>query len=162
MPHSRYNELMADDLDAGDYRPLTRSPLAGIDTFVKQRRSLFLFFQGHLEYDSQSLLREYLRDITRFLDGERETYPPMPLGYLDPDAITAFSTVREEALARRNAKPLAAIAANAAERRLVNAWRSPAASIYRNWLAYIRQHKTLAARPLSQPIPGPSASRYQS
>ena len=29
--------------------------------FLKQRKSLFVFFQGHLEYDSQTLLREYVR-----------------------------------------------------------------------------------------------------
>lgn len=143
VPHSRYNELAPDDLEKGDYRPLTRSPVAGIDTFIRQRNSLFLFFQGHLEYESRSLLREYLRDITRYLDGERDVYPNAPQDYLDPEATRAFDKVREAAFAKLNAKPLAAEAASIAEHRLVNVWQLPAAGIYRNWLHYIWRQKSL-------------------
>ena len=147
VPHSRYNELPADELVARNYQPLACSPLAGVDSFVKECNSLFLFFQGHLEYDSQSLLREYLRDITRFIDGHRADYPGLPTGYLDPDSERAFGEVRETALARRNAKPMADSAASIAERRLVNFWRSPAANIYGSWLAYIQQQKLARALP---------------
>ena len=41
---------------------LSRSPVAGADLFIKQRKSLFVFLQGHPEYDPGSLLREYQRD----------------------------------------------------------------------------------------------------
>jgi len=51
--------------------------------FVKERKSLFLFFQGHPEYDADSLPREYRRDVGRFLRSERESYPGMPKGYFD-------------------------------------------------------------------------------
>ena len=141
VPHSRYNGLRADELVAGNYRPLACSQMAGVDSFIKDCNSLFLFFQGHLEYDSQTLLREYLRDITRFIDGHRADYPGLPLGYLDADSERAFGEVRATALAQRNAKPLAATAASIAERRLVNFWRSPAANIYGAWLSYIHQQK---------------------
>ena len=143
VPHSRFNDLAAADLESRGYRPLARSPVAGIDMFIKQRNSLFLFFQGHLEYESRSLLREYLRDITRFVDGERDAYPQMPLGYLDAEATLAFEAVREAAMAKRNAKPMAAKAASFAEQRLANVWKSQAAGIYGNWLHYIWQQKSL-------------------
>jgi homoserine O-succinyltransferase/O-acetyltransferase len=35
--------------------------------FVKYNRSLFVLLQGHPEYDSATLLREYRRDVGRFL-----------------------------------------------------------------------------------------------
>lgn len=143
VPHSRYNGLLSSDLEAGHYRALSSSALAGVDTFIKQRNSLFLFFQGHLEYEPHSLLREYLRDITRYLDGERETYPDSPQGYFEPEAAHLFLEVREAALAKRNARPLAAAAAHAAEQKLASGWQSPAVSIYGNWLNYIQQHKAL-------------------
>ena len=47
-----------------------------MDLFVKKKeKSLFVHFQGHPEYGAQTLLKEYRRDIKRFLRGERETYP---------------------------------------------------------------------------------------
>jgi homoserine trans-succinylase len=41
---------------------------------VKQRNSLLVFFQGHLEYEAQTLLLEYRRDVGRYLRRERELY----------------------------------------------------------------------------------------
>jgi homoserine O-succinyltransferase len=66
---------------------------AGVDTFVRERRSLFLFFQGHPEYDADTLPREYRRDVARFLRGERDSYPDLPKEYFDPittDMLNAF------------------------------------------------------------------------
>src|SRR6185437_3300038 len=59
VPHSRHNGLDEAELSAAGYRILTRSATAGADIFARQERSLFLFFQGHPEYDATSLLREY-------------------------------------------------------------------------------------------------------
>ena len=81
FPHSRWNEVRADELTAGGYLVLTQSAEGGVDSFVKKKkRSLFVHFQGHPEYGAQTLLKEYRRDIKRFLRGERETYPTMPQG----------------------------------------------------------------------------------
>ena len=37
----------------------------GVDTFIKQDAGLFIFFQGHPEYEAQTLMGEYRRDISR-------------------------------------------------------------------------------------------------
>ena len=91
MPHSRWNEIPEEALLACGYRVLTRSEDAGVDAFVKQRKSLFVFFQGHPEYEATTLLLEYRRDIGRFLRRERETYPPMPQGYFDQETVEALT-----------------------------------------------------------------------
>src|ERR1700730_10605241 len=83
VAHSRLNELRAGDLVAGGYQLLTNSPEAGVDIFAKQLRSHFIFFQGHPEYDPLSLQADYLRDITRYLSGERNSFPAFPAGYFD-------------------------------------------------------------------------------
>src|ERR1700728_3064502 len=81
IPHSRWNEVRADALDSCGYEVLVQSAQAGIDLFVKKKRdSLFVHFQGHPEYGTRTLLKEYRRDIKRFLRGERETYPSMQQG----------------------------------------------------------------------------------
>ena len=141
IPHSRYNELTEHKLTSSGYRVLSKSAKAGVDTFVKQGRSLFLFFQGHPEYEAQTLLGEYRRDIGRFLRREREHYPNMPQGYFD-DATTALMTeFRAQAQNERNEELLSKFPAASTELKLSNSWRPHAATIYRNWLKYITAQK---------------------
>ena len=141
MPHSRWNEIPEDALAACGYRVLTRSKDAGVDTFVKQRGSLFVFFQGHPEYEAHSLMLEYRRDIGRFLRGERDTYPPMPQGYFDEDTVNALTAMRERALSDRREEVLADFPTALAAGKVTNTWRATARSLYRNWLAYICAEK---------------------
>ena len=67
VPHSRYNELPEEALISRGYRVLSRSSQTGADLFVGNRDSLDVFFQGHPEYEPDTLLREYRRDVGRFL-----------------------------------------------------------------------------------------------
>jgi len=137
MPHSRWNEVPEEALLACGYRVLTRSEDAGVDAFVKQRNSLFVFFQGHPEYDAITLLLEYRRDIGRFLRGERDTYPPMPKGYFDPETVEALTTLQERSLSDRREERLAEFPIALAAGRVTNNWRSSAEGLYRNWLRCI-------------------------
>jgi homoserine O-succinyltransferase len=148
MPHSRWNEIPEEALLACGYRVLTRSEDAGVDAFVKQRKSLFVFFQGHPEYDATTLLLEYRRDIGRFLRGESDTYPAMPQGYFDGETGSALTALRERALADRRAELLAEFPLAMAAGKVTNNWRSTAEGLYRNWLQYICAEKkqTLRAR----------------
>ena len=121
---------------------LTRSDEAGVDMFVKQRNSLFVFFQGHPEYDATTLLLEYRRDIGRFLRGERETYPPMPHGYFDEATTQALTALRERALVDRREELLTEFPVALATEGVTNTWRPAAERLYHNWLAYLRTQKT--------------------
>ena len=142
IPHSRWNDVKAESLRAHDYEILTQSANAGVDLFIKQRsNSLFVHFQGHPEYSSRTLLKEYRRDIKRFLRRERETFPTQPHGYFDAGATKLLREFQE--LAEKDAKedsltqfPEAAVAAS-----LQNSWRSSAVRIYRNWLRYLLQRR---------------------
>src|SRR3989475_5908834 len=147
MPHSRWNEIPEEALLACGYRVLTRSENAGVDAFVKQRKSLFVFFQGHPEYEAVTLLLEYRRDIGRFLRGERDTYPPMPHGYFDPETIEALTALQARALVDRREELLAGFPTALAAGKVTNTWRPTAENLYRNWLVYIRAQKEhLAAK----------------
>ena len=101
VSHSRLNELRADHLAARGYQLLTHSPEGGVDIFARQLRSQFIFFQGHPEYEALSLEREYLRDISRFLAGERDTYPAIPAGYFDTDTEERLAAFERRARAER-------------------------------------------------------------
>jgi len=142
MPHSRWNELAVDDLVAAGYSVLTRSAEAGADAFMKQRRSLFLFFQGHPEYDADTLLLEYRRDIGRYLRRERETYPTAPRGCFDGPVLQGVQMLRLLAAQHRDEATLAAFPLALATNHAENTWRETAAALYRNWLQYLAVHST--------------------
>jgi homoserine O-succinyltransferase len=141
IPHSRWNEVREDELSSSGYTVVTRSERGGVDTFVKQRKSLFMFFQGHPEYEARTLLSEYRRDIERFLRRERDTYPTMPLGYLDEEAVQAFNILQEQASLNRSVELLAGLSTTSIAARLTDPWRSAATSIYRNWLLFLSHQK---------------------
>jgi homoserine O-succinyltransferase len=150
VPHSRLNDLDRAELAARGYVELSSSPIAGADTFCKQRGSLFVFFQGHLEYDAQALLREYIRDITRFINGGRASYPNMPHAYFNEAFSADFERIRAKALAEPSADILARIAETPVTKRLINTWRASATNIYKNWLHYLADEKRrrAAIRPM--------------
>jgi homoserine O-succinyltransferase len=141
FPHSRWNEVQADALAACGYLVLSHSAQGGVDTFVKKRtHSLFVHFQGHPEYGAQTLLKEYRRDIKRFLRQERDTYPSMPKGYFDAAAAKLLTDFRELAVADRREEIIAGFPASLTGT-LQNTWRSSARAVYRNWLHYIVSKK---------------------
>ncbi len=141
IPHSRYNELREQKLTSSGYRVLSKSAKAGVDTFVKQGRSLFLFFQGHPEYEAHTLLGEYRRDIGRFLRREREFYPNMPQGYFDDATVALMTAFRAQAFEERNEDLLSKFPDASTELKLIDFWRPSAAAIYRNWLSFITAQK---------------------
>lgn len=138
VAHSRWNEVPADVLGAHGYRILTESADAGVELFAKQRRNLMLFFQGHPEYDTHTLGREYLRDVRRYLTGARDTYPDVPRNY--------FNATEKELLDRFRAR-----AAKERHEELMNQFpvlanRFPmkstvASSMYGAWLRSIAESK---------------------
>ena len=142
-PHSRWNEIRAQSLNACGYEILTQSAEGGVDLFAKKKRnSLFLHFQGHPEYGSRTLLKEYRRDIKRFLRRERETYPTMPRGYFDPQATKLLSEFQEAAIAKPGEEIFMSFPEAAVAGRVLGKWRPTATVIYRNWLQYLVARRT--------------------
>lgn len=160
MPHSRWNEIPEDRLAACGYRVLTRSDEAGPDAFVKEQdgRSLFVFLQGHPEYEADTLLLEYRRDVKRFLTGERDLYPPLPQGYFDAEVAGELATLQRRAESDRREDLLADFPTELALRRVTNSWRPAAIDFYRNWLSWLRGRKESRAGAVTRRAP--LASRH--
>lgn len=143
VPHSRYNDLPAAALSTAGYQLLSHSTVAGVDAFARHEQggSLFVFIQGHPEYDADSLLREYRRDIGLYLRGAREHYPAAPQNYVSRYGGSLLEVFRARAMADRYLDlaqefPFAAVAAG-----IDNTWRRSAQRFYRNWIEQIRQRK---------------------
>jgi homoserine O-succinyltransferase/O-acetyltransferase len=146
IAHSRLNELHTDELTAKGYQLLSLSPRGGVDSFARNFGSEFIFFQGHPEYEALSLEREYLRDISRFLAGERDSYPGLPVSYFDAETeqkLLAFA-------ARAQAERRPALSAESPERTLRQDIATGVAGtmMIRNWLDFLSErvradsHKT--------------------
>jgi homoserine O-succinyltransferase/O-acetyltransferase len=151
MPHSRWNDLPRAALERAGYTVLSDAPGCGVDAFLRESPSLFLFFQGHPEYEETTLLREYRRDVGRYLSALQAHYPTLPEGYLTAAGVAHLEAFRAQALARRAPEllerfPFAAVAAE-----LSGGWHGAAVQLYRNWLTAIRHRRTQSARaePLS-------------
>ena len=138
IPHSRWNEVREEALTSSGYNVLTKSATAGVDMFVKQqRKSLFVYFQGHPEYEAQSLLGEYRRDVGRFLRQEIDYYPTMPKGYFDDQAAELLIAFQKHALMDRRNALLADFPVDRAAKNLKRTWELAATRIYRNWILYL-------------------------
>ena len=165
-PHSRYNELPEAALRARGYRILSHSPQAGADLFVKRCGSLFVFFQGHPEYDAGALGREYRRDAASYLAGRSERYPELPANYFPDDVARQMRAFRDialrqpgEALVERF-PPLPAMTAP---------WQPAATALFATWLArFVRGSSSRAAwvsipaqmiRHRVSPLPGVAAGK---
>ena len=138
FPHSRWNEVREGELTAAGYVVLMRSEAAGVDTFVKKKKnSLFVHFQGHPEYGVETIFKEYRRDIKRFLNHERETYPTLPQGYFEDPVASALGEFQKHAMSDRREEVMSAFPEAMAVACIQNGWHAGATGIYRNWLRYL-------------------------
>jgi homoserine O-succinyltransferase/O-acetyltransferase len=142
FPHSRWNEVKENELIAGGYSILSKSLEAGVDVFVKRKeKSLFVHFQGHPEYGPQTLLKEYRRDIKRFLRRERETYPVSPYGYFEDVAAEVLNDYRVHAMADRR-EEMISLFPESVTNTLQHTWQGSAIGVYRNWMRYMIERRT--------------------
>jgi homoserine O-succinyltransferase len=142
-PHSRYNDLPEEELASHGYQILVRSPAAGADVFIKQYAASFLFMQGHPEYEADALLREYRRDVSRFLAGVGDGYPEMPFDYFDNIATEALMAFRTRALLDRRKALIAEFPMALAQQNLLGSWQAAASRLYANWISYLVEQKSL-------------------
>jgi homoserine O-succinyltransferase len=146
FPHSRWNSVNADQLAANGYRVLTHTSDGAVDTFVKHDEGLFVFFQGHPEYEPETLMGEYRRDVSRYLKGEMETYPLLPLDYFDEEAERRLREIEARARASRQENLLGEVCAVLNSARIQGAWHDTAVIIYRNWLEHLNTQKCHAGK----------------
>jgi homoserine O-succinyltransferase len=151
VPHSRLNDVPESALVDAGYRIIvgSASPQVGWSVAAREQKgSLLVLCQGHPEYGTLSLLREYRRDVRRALFGRGAVpYPRLPEGYLPPGAVeklTEFASRAQAPLADPREQwanfPFDELAPTVA-----NTWADPSALLYRNWLRLAATALPLAA-----------------
>jgi homoserine O-succinyltransferase len=84
---------------------------------------------------------EYRRDVGRYLKGETETYPLLPLDYFDEETEQSLREIEAQARVSRQEKFLGDVSTVLNGVRIHNTWRSTAVLIYRNWLEHLSAQK---------------------
>ena len=103
-----------------------------------------IYFQGHPEYDFNSLLKEYKREVYRFLSGELSSPPPFPEHYFSRRAADLATEWVDAALrARAAGKPAPEMPEREIEALLDNTWGDTAKAIVNNWLGLVYQFTNL-------------------
>ena len=139
-PHSHVYEVNSRQLSEQNLQVLVASEEADFHLATSEDGFRFVFFQGHPEYDSISLFKEYKREVSRFVGGERPSYPPFPEHYFSREATNVLNRFRDRALANGGVNismddfpegqiiPL-----------LDNTWSDTGKAVINNWLGLVYQ-----------------------
>lgn len=139
-PHSRFNDVSREQMEAAGLHVLVAGEEPGVLLSVSTDGLRFVYLQGHPEYDMVSLLKEYKREISRFLRREREDYPPFPDHYFGDRARSLLETYRSDlqsAIAAGDEIPEFPETEIVAD--LDNTWTDTGKALYNNWLGLVYQ-----------------------
>lgn len=143
-PHSRFNEVRKEDLEDAGVVVLAESADAGVHLAVSPDQFRIVYFQGHPEYNSNSLLKEYKREVNRYLGGETGVEPPFPEHYFSKEAMDIAGRYMATAKAAALAKSQGPDFPEAELESLVdNTWGDTGKSIVNNWLGLVYQTTNL-------------------
>lgn len=140
VPHSRHNDVPTAKMLAAGYNVTVFSIDGGWCVAGRRHGSADLvLFQGHPEYDASTLLREYRRDLSRFVEGATAEPPVLPVDCAAPrdyrtlqqlQQLVASGTTRGRLVDRLRELSFEQIA-----ERALWPWRPAATRLYRNLLS---------------------------
>lgn len=140
VPHSRFNEISRQQFEEAGLQVLVESKEAGVHLAVSEDRFRLVFLQGHPEYDVISLLKEYKREISRYVTGECSHYPPLVENYFTPQAAAILEEHKERVLsALKNDTTPPEFPETLITTQLDNTWHDTAEAVLNNWIGKVYQ-----------------------
>jgi homoserine O-succinyltransferase len=139
VPHSRWNDVSRRQFEDAGLRVLAESDV-GVHLGTSSDGFRFVFFQGHPEYDTVSLLKEYKREVMRFAAGETGHYPPFVDHYFSARnraILTEYRQRLERAMA--DGRPVPEFPERLLSADLDNTWRDTAHAVVGNWMGLVYQ-----------------------
>ena len=135
VPHSRWNDVSRAQFDQAEVRVLVESEAAGVHLAVSADGLRTVFFQGHPEYDTVSLLKEYKRDLLLASQAKEPLWPRFPHGYFNPQAQALLA----EYTHRVQAGEALAFPEPLLLPELDNTWHDTAEAVIGNWVGCVYQ-----------------------
>lgn len=140
VPHSRFNQIDRSQFEAAGLHVLVESDADGVHLAVSADGLRMIFFQGHPEYDTISLLKEYKREVLRYAGGQVDDYPPFPESYFRPQVQAILEEYADEV---RTARARGASCPEMPEALIVphldNTWHDTAEAVINNWIGKVYQ-----------------------
>jgi homoserine O-succinyltransferase len=147
VPHSRHNDISREQLERANLTVLVESQEGGVHMAVSPDQFRIIYLQGHPEYDTNSLQKEYKREVFRYLNGELHQAPPFPAHYFPEKAArVAERFVREAERALWEDLPLPDFLETEIGPKLDNTWGDTAKAIVANWLGLVYRLTNLDRR----------------
>jgi len=140
VPHSRYNEITQQQFEDAGLRVLVASPAAGVHLAVSEDLFRIVYFQGHPEYDINSLLKEYKREVLLFTDNKWENYPPVPENYFSRQVQAILLEHKSRLIvAKAGNKSLPTFPEDLIRSHLHNTWHDTGEAMINNWIGHVYQ-----------------------
>jgi homoserine O-succinyltransferase len=140
VPHSRYNDVSRKQLETIGINVLVESTDGDVHMAVSPDQFRVVYLQGHPEYYTGSLLKEYKREINRFYSNEIADYPSHPDNYFDIEAMSIADDYQEKVkIAKNQGKSLPIFPERQIQMYLHNTWRDTGKALFNNWLGLVYQ-----------------------
>lgn len=140
VPHSRFNEVTLEQFENAGLHVLAHSPEAGVQLAVSEDLFRVVFFQGHPEYDTISLLKEYKREVIRYYHNAIEEYPPFPEHYFSLRQRAILDEYGAKVIAAKKAgEPQPPFPEALISQGLNNTWHDTGEAVINNWIGKVYQ-----------------------
>lgn len=140
VPHSRWNDISRAQFEAAGLHVLVESETVGVHLAVSRDGIRMVFFQGHPEYDTISLLKEYKRDALLAAAGKLPAFPPFPDHYLRRHEQAILLEWRDRTLeAVRRGEPAPEFPEALVAPQIDNTWHDSAEAVVGNWMGCMYQ-----------------------
>ena len=138
VPHSRYNDISRAQLEAAGLKILAESAEGGVHMAASPDQFRAIYMQGHPEYDANSLLKEFRRELYRYANRERDKPPPLPENYFSSEAERrALAALDAAGQARETGAAYDDTLEADVDGLLDNTWGDTAKAIINNWLGLV-------------------------
>lgn len=136
--HSRYNEISRVHVEKAGLPILVDSERAGVHMLVSPDHFRIVYFQGHPEYDHNSLLKEFKREVLLFIAGERADYPPYPENYFSTEVLHRLDDYGRSLMrALKEGHTIPEFPEAEIDSHLDNTWGDTGKAIFNNWLGLV-------------------------
>ncbi|MCP4982452.1 MAG: homoserine O-succinyltransferase [Gammaproteobacteria bacterium] len=140
VPHSRWNSVYPEQFAAAGLKVLVTGDDGCVHLATSPDGFRTIFFQGHPEYDTVSLLKEYKRDVNLYISGEMTDYTPIPENYMsdfNAAVLREYQGRIDYSLAQKSAPP--DFPEHLILGNLKNTWQDTASAVIGTWLGLVYQ-----------------------
>ncbi|MDH5485540.1 MAG: homoserine O-succinyltransferase [Gammaproteobacteria bacterium] len=140
VPHSRWNTVSREQFELAGLHVLAVTDSNAVHLATSKDGLRTIFFQGHPEYDTISLLKEYKREVLLFINGQRDDWPPFPEHYFASYEKAVLNEYRYRVLlALDNKTDLPVFPEDLIVGHLDNTWHDTAGEVVGNWMGLVYQ-----------------------